>query len=169
MGYMAKSDKSILIIGCDRMGKIILKDFLATHRDDVVVLDYNPEVIALLKEKKISCIYGDIESPDILESIDVNKLTRVICTAPNLTDARLILKRIRAENPSAKVILTAQTNEEALDLYDQGADYVMLPRFTAGEVVANIIKKDDSSLKDVKKNQIERIKKMNRLFDDSDN
>lgn len=169
VGYMDKSDKTILLIGCDRMGKIILRDFLVTHRDEVVILDYNPEIIAFLKEKKIACIYGDVENPDIFESLDVSKLTRVISTAPNLSDSALILKKIKAENPSAKVILTAQTNEEALNLYEQGADYVMLPRFTAGEVVSSIIKKDDSSLKEVRKSQIERIKKMSKLFDETNN
>lgn len=169
VGYMDSSDKSILIVGCDRMGKIILKDFLATNKEDIVVIDYNPEIIASLKEKKISCIYGDIESPDILESFDVSKLTRVISTAPNLNDGVLLLKKIRKENSKAKVILTAQTNEDALELYEQGADYVMLPRFTAGEVVSNIIKKEDSALKEVKKNQIDRIKKLGRLFEESNN
>ncbi len=168
-GYMDSSDKSILIVGCDRMGKIILRDFLTNQKEDVVVIDYNPDIIALLKEKKIACIYGDIESPDILESIDVSKLTRVISTAPNLTDSVLLLKKIKAENTATKVILTAQSNEEALELYEQGADYVMLPRFTAGEVVSNIIKKDDGSLKEVKKNQIDRIKKLTRLFDGPNN
>lgn len=80
-----------------------------------------------------------------------------------------MLKKIKSENKDTKVILTAQTNEEALELYDQGADYVMLPRFTAGEVVSNIIKKDDDSLKEIKKNQIERIKKMNRVFEETNN
>lgn len=163
-GYMDTYEKSILIVGCDRMGKIILRDFLVNQKEEVVVIDYNPDIIALLKEKKIACIYGDIESPDILESIDVSKLTRVISTAPNLADSVLLLKKIRAESPATKVILTAQTNEEALELYNQGADYVMLPRFTAGEIVSNIIKKEDSSLKEVRKNQIERIKKLSRLF-----
>ncbi len=170
IGYMDdKSDKNILIVGCDRMGKIILKEFLPSHKEEVVVLDYNPEIIAMLKDKKISCVYGDIESPDILESFDVKKLTRVISTAPNLNDGVLLLKKIKSENPETKVILTAQTNEDALELYDQGADYVMLPRFTAGEVVSNIIRKEDNALKEVKKNQIERIKKLSRLFEESNN
>jgi Kef-type K+ transport system membrane component KefB len=167
VGYMDdKSDKTILIVGCDRMGKIVLREFLPSHQEEVVVIDYNPEIIAMLKEKKISCVYGDIESPDILESFDVKKLTRVISTAPNLIDGVLLLKKIKSENKDTKVILTAQTNEEALELYDQGADYVVLPRFTAGEVVSNIIKKDDSSLKEIKKNQIDRIKRMGRIFEE---
>lgn len=169
VGYMDdKSNKTILIVGCDRMGKIILKEFLPSHKEDVVVMDYNPEIIAMLKSKKISCVYGDIESPDILESFDVKKLTRVISTAPNLNDGVLLLKKIKSENPGTKVILTAQTNEDALELYEQGADYVMLPRFTAGEVVSNIVKKDDASLKEIKRNQTERIKSMNRIFEEKE-
>jgi len=163
-GYMDKSQKTVLLVGCDRMGKIILKDLVQENKSKVLVLDFNPEIISLLKERKISCLYGDIESPDILESIDVTKLERVISTVPDLVDSISLLKLIRKENKTAKVILTAQTNEEALELYQNGADYVMLPRFTAGEVVANILKKEDTSLEAIRKNQIERIKKSNNTF-----
>lgn len=45
IGYMDdKSDKTILIVGCDRMGKIILKEFLNSHKEEVVVIDYNPKL-----------------------------------------------------------------------------------------------------------------------------
>jgi Kef-type K+ transport system membrane component KefB len=163
-GYMDKSQKTILLVGCDRMGKIILKDLVQENKNKVLVLDFNPEIISILKEKKISCLYGDIESPDILESIDVTKLERVISTVPDLVDSLALLKTIRQENKTAKVILTAQNNEEALELYNDGADYVMLPRFSAGEIVASILKKDNASLEAIRKNQIERIRKASSLF-----
>lgn len=163
-GYMDKSQKTILLVGCDRMGKIIMKDLVQESKNKILVLDFNPEIIAELKEKKISCLYGDIESPDILDSIDVKKLERVISTVPDLVDSMALLKTIQKDNKTAKIILTAQNNEEALELYQNGADYVMLPRFTAGEVVASILKKDNVSLEAIRKNQIERIKKSNGFF-----
>jgi Trk K+ transport system NAD-binding subunit len=163
-GYMDKSQKTILLVGCDRMGKIIMKDLVQENKDKILVLDFNPEIIATLKERKISCLYGDIESPDILDSVDVKKLERVISTVPDLVDSMALLKTIQKDNKTAKIILTAQNNEEALELYQNGADYVMLPRFTAGEVVASILKKDDSSLESIRKSQIERIKKSSGFF-----
>jgi Trk K+ transport system NAD-binding subunit len=146
------------------MGKIIMKDLVQENKDKILVLDFNPEIIATLKERKISCLYGDIESPDILDSVDVKKLERVISTVPDLVDSMALLKTIQKDNKTAKIILTAQNNEEALELYQNGADYVMLPRFTAGEVVASILKKDDSSLESIRKSQIERIKKSSGFF-----
>ena len=164
LDYMDKEDKTILMIGCDRMGKMILRDLIKENKKDLVVLDYNPEIINNLREKKISCIYGDVNSPDMLENVDIKNLKKVISTVPELEDGLLILEKIKKENPNAKIILTANTGEEALELYERGADYVMLPRFSAGEIVSSIIRKDSVSLSHIKKSQVQRIKDMDNIF-----
>jgi Trk K+ transport system NAD-binding subunit len=146
------------------MGSIILRELMKENKDHILVLDYNPEIIAKLKEKKISCIYGDACGPDMLSHVNVENLKEIISTAPNLEDGLSLLEKIKKINKNIRVILTAQTNDDALELYSQGADYVMLPRFTAGEIVANIIKKDGATLENVRKSQIARIKEAWQFF-----
>jgi len=96
--------------------------------------------------------------------MNVEDLKEIISTAPNLEDGLSLLKKMKTVNKNVKVILTAQTNDDALELYNNGADYVMLPRFTAGEMVANIIKKDSLTLENVRKSQIARIKEARQFF-----
>lgn len=164
VGFTDKNKKTILLIGCDRMGSIILRELMKENEDHILVLDFNPEIIAKLKSKKISCIYGDACGPDMLSHMNVEDLKEIISTAPNLEDGLSLLKKMKTVNKNVKVILTAQTNDDALELYNNGADYVMLPRFTAGEMVANIIKKDSLTLENVRKSQIARIKEARQFF-----
>lgn len=163
-GFIDKSKKTILLIGCDRMGKIILRELVKENREKILVVDFNPEIVAQLKVKKISCVYGDVRGPDILNSINVANIEEIISTVPDVEDGLLLLKKIKGANKNVRVILTAQDNEDAIELYDNGADYVMLPRFSAGEIVSNIIKKDGASLENIKKNQINRIKESKEFF-----
>lgn len=164
VGYYDKEKKSILLVGCDRMGSIILRELIKDNKKDVLVLDYNPEIVATLKRKKISCMYGDVKSPDFLEHINVATLKKVISTVPDLDDGLILLEKIKKQNKNIQVILTAGKIDDALELYEKDADYVMVPRFTAGEVVSNILNKDADSLDKVKKGQIDRIKSANNIL-----
>jgi Kef-type K+ transport system membrane component KefB len=164
VGYRDKEKKTILLIGCDRMGSIILKDLIKENKNEVLVLDYNPEVIAQLREKKISCVYGDVKSPDFFENLNLADLKKVISTVPDLDDGLVLLDKLRKYNKDIQIILTSHKIDDALELYGQGADYVMVPRFTAGEIVTNLMKKDKESLKQIKTNQISRIKSANNIL-----
>lgn len=164
VGYSDKEKKSILLVGCDRMGSIVLRELTKESKKEILVLDYNPEIIAALRNKKISCVYGDVKSPDMLENFDLKNLKKVISTVPDIDDGLVILEKIKKHNKDIVVILTAHSLDDALELYHHGADYVMVPRFTAGEVVSNILKKDGSSLESIKKNQIERLKSANNIL-----
>jgi Kef-type K+ transport system membrane component KefB len=163
-GFVDKSKKTILLVGCDRMGKIILRELVRENREKILVVDFNPEIVAQLKNKKISCVYGDVRGIDVLKSVNIEHLEEVISTVPDLDDGLLLLKKVKGVNGDVRVILTAQDNEDAIELYENGADYVMLPRFSAGEIVSNIIKKDNGSLANIKKNQINRIKESKEFF-----
>jgi Kef-type K+ transport system membrane component KefB len=164
LGYRDKERKTVLLIGCDRMGSIILRDLIKENKGEVLVLDYNPEVIAKLKSKKISCVYGDVKSPDLFENLNLSELKKVISTVPDLDDGLVLLEKLHKYNKSIQIILTAKNISDALELYENGADYVMIPRFTAGEVVTSIMKKDDATLKQIKASQIERIKSANNIL-----
>ncbi|VVB79690.1 Glutathione-regulated potassium-efflux system protein KefB [uncultured archaeon] len=164
LGYRDKEKKTVLLIGCDRMGSIILRELIKENKGEVLVLDYNPEVIAKLREKRISCIYGDVKSPDLLENLNLAELKKVVSTVPDLDDGLVLLEKLHKYNKNIQIILTAKNISDALELYDHGADYVMIPRFTAGEVVNSIMRKDKESLENIKANQIARIKSANSIL-----
>lgn len=130
----------VLLVGYDRMGYSILKK-LHILRKKLMVVDFNPEVIKRLIRQKIHCIYGDIGDVEILERINLKQMAMVISTSQDKRDNKLLIKKTKEVNRGAMVFVTAYQVEDALELYDEGADYVILPHFLGGEHASILIEK----------------------------
>ena len=128
------------LLGYNRIGFSILRSFLKLRKNYVIV-DFNPETIKVLSSRKINCIYGDVDDAEFLEEIKLNKAKLLVSTIPELDTNLLLLKFIRDNNRKAVVILTARQIPDALRLYKEGADYVVLPHFLGGEYLSKIIEK----------------------------
>ena len=136
-GEKAKKRKYILF-GCDRMGKIILKN-LEKLGKEMLIIDNNPEIVdSLLKEKKY-CFYGDATNEEILKKIDFKNAKILISTMPNLDDNIFILKYAKSENEDLKIVLNAKNQDDAIRLYKEGASYVIIPLILSGEYVSKNI------------------------------
>jgi Kef-type K+ transport system membrane component KefB len=110
---------------------------------DVLVIDFNPEVYAELRRRRIHCLYGDIAHMDTLHHAEIHPAELIVSTLPDAilkgtTNARL-LEQVRRLCPQAKVIVTAEGIRQALDLYRQGADYVLLPRLHSAPLALEVI------------------------------
>ncbi len=131
----------IVLIGCHRMGQNILRSIEGLHRDFLVV-DFNPDVVAKLHRRGLRAVYGDIADPDIQGLASLDKARVVISTVPSSHDSAILLARLKARSRKAKVIVTAETENEAITLYEQGADYVLLPHFVGGLQIARLLEED---------------------------
>jgi Kef-type K+ transport system membrane component KefB len=112
--------------------------------DKVLVVDFNPTVMAELRRRGISCVYGDIAHADTLRHAGIDIAELVLCT---ITDDILrgtnnlrLLRNARAACPSAKVVVSTEHIPHALELYAAGADFVYLPRLHSAHQIALILK-----------------------------
>lgn len=129
---------SIVLCGHNRIGYSILRD-LKKMKKKVLVVDYNPEVISFLVQEGFHCIYGDVTDEEIQERMNLSHLKLLISTVPDINDNFLLLKKVREVNKKAELLVTACTINDALELYDKGADYVILPHFLGGEHVSQMV------------------------------
>lgn len=136
--YHAEDGYPIILAGCDRMGAVVL-DELIEKKQDVLVLDSNPDVVLGLAKKKIQCMYGDISNMAVLKRVHFEKAKIVISTVPHEDDNEHLIKYAKSRNKGIIVIVTAEHMQDALDLYDTGADFVMLPRMVSGERLSAIL------------------------------
>ena len=164
LSYIDKEEKKILLVGSHRMGSIILKDLMKRRKKEVLVIDHNPEIINALINKKISCIYGDLGSPELLDSINFEKLKLVISTVPNADDNLRLLKKIKEKNEKITIILTAQTIDDALEFYKKGADYVILPKVIAGTELTKIIHSTKYNLDKERQEHIKKLKEIHNIL-----
>ncbi len=158
LAHSAEDHFDAVLLGCDRIGYSILNTFRKLKYKFLVV-DFNPEVINDLAGKQISCIYGDFEDAEIMNKIDLKKPKIFISTIPDFSANVRLLKKVRGANRTALVFLTAVTISEALELYEKGADYVIMPHFLGGEHASYIIEHlREKGLLETKKRHIEELK-----------
>lgn len=161
--YKSKNHKEILLIGSHRMGGAII-DELISKKEKLLVVDYNPDIINALIKKKISFIYGDITSPELIEKIDMKKLKLVISTIPNYEDTMHLLKKIKNINPKIRVIVIALKISDAFKLYKAGADFVITPKIIAGQKLASLLHIKEYELKKAKKKHLKHLRGIHKLL-----
>jgi hypothetical protein len=109
----------------------------------VLVIDFNPNVIAELRRREIACIYGDISHSSTLHHAGIEDASVVISTIPDDilrgTSNLRLLKNARQVAPHAAVILTTEHFAHALELYEEGADLVYVPRIQSARELALLV------------------------------
>ena len=71
-----------------------------------------------------------------------------------------LIKKVRSKNKKAKIIVTSSNIDDALKLYEKGADYVVLPHFLGGEHASNLVtgfREKSIKLREERKKQIKYI------------
>ena len=145
------SPKAVVFLGFFREASSIIHEFeLNTNEngrhqllDEILVIDFNPVVYSELNRRGIACIYGDVAHMDTLHHAKIHDAELVISTIPDQilkgTDNERLLKKIRQLCPHAKAIVTADSPQKALHLYERGADFVFIPRLHSAAQIAQII------------------------------
>lgn len=123
-----KNDNDVIIFGFGRFGNN-LHDALLKNGNSVLVVDENPHVIEHLHKKKIESMYGDASNIEFLEEIHISNTKMVISTIRSYEDNLILLENIKARKKDMIVVMISNHIEEAIQFYDLGADYVILPHY----------------------------------------
>ncbi|MGM5484152.1 MAG: cation:proton antiporter [Nanobdellota archaeon] len=152
-------NKEVVLIGYNRTGFSIFKT-LKKLKKNFLVLDYNPEVIKHLIKDKVHCIYGDANDVEILKRLHFKKAKTVISTITDYFTNELIIKKVKEENNKCLVFVMALNPKEALDLYDKGADYVVLPHYLGGDHVSFLLEDVSYDISKIVKKKFNHIQEL---------
>lgn len=169
------SDKQIALLGFHRTASSLIQEMINLEdstedkinlKDQVVVVDFNPEIRETLQTMGIKVVYGDISHMDTLHHAGIEDVKVVISTIPDSilvgTDNLKIIKHIKEICPEARIIVTAESAERAVSMYNEGADYVFIPRVLAAknliEMVTMILKVHKDDLTGFIASEIEKLK-----------
>ncbi len=122
----------ILLVGRDRLGGII-EQSLRKMQAEYIVVDSNPDIIAVLRRENVPSVFGDINNHEVLAKLDFKKFTTVISSVPSVRDNELLLKFLEKNNPGANYIAIADSRRTARELYSIGVHFVIVPYMVAGE------------------------------------
>jgi len=154
-----KARQHVILCGCHRMGSRII-DTLRLMNEDFIVIDYNPSTIRRLLQQKIKCIYGDIGDFEILDRVSLKDARIVISTIPEHESNLLLIYESKRRNPKTLVFIVADDMDQALELYDAGADYVIIPKMVSGDRASDLIRtfiRDPPRLRKMKEDHIFKL------------
>jgi Kef-type K+ transport system membrane component KefB len=162
---ITKEKPETILFGYNRIGYSMLKSFSKLKKHCLIV-DFNPETITRISRKGIASIYGDAGDSELLDEIKIQDAKLVISTVPNEEDNLLIIKKIRAKNTKSIVIVTARRIDHAVEAYDAGADYVILPHFLGGEYISHLVERFEFNKKLYEKEKQKHLKDLkDRIFE----
>jgi Kef-type K+ transport system membrane component KefB/Trk K+ transport system NAD-binding subunit len=134
------AEHDIILIGHGKMGISLIESFNNIGKN-FFVIDYDPRVIHELNEKNIDCLYADVSNLDTYSELNIDDAKMIISSIKDAETNHLLINTIRQKNLTAIIIVLAHESEEALQLYEQGADHVIMPFHIGGEHTSEIISK----------------------------
>lgn len=140
----------LVLIGYQKGGQEFLKVFQQLKKRYVVV-DYDPNVIDILEHKGAEYLYGDVTDPEMLEELNLSHAKLIISTMSDINTNRMLAEWLEANSPRAVFIATADTSEQAAELYGKGVAYVILPHYIGSEKIGSFIKKNGFNKTEFKK------------------
>jgi voltage-gated potassium channel Kch len=161
----------IILLGFFRAASSLLEE-LRLNRPallaELLVVDFNPHVFAELRRRGVRVTYGDITRRETLEHAGVPGAKIIVCTLPNsilkgATNLKL-LRQLRELNPTARIVMHAESAEEAREFYAAGASYVCLARLLeASEISAALEAASDNLLDEKRAAMIEKLDERNEV------
>ncbi len=123
-------------------------EFVRTFREmkkRYVVIDYDPDVIDSLEHQHIHHLYGDVTDLELLEEISLHKSELVVSTLMDSTANKMLARHITMRNKQAIFICHANSYDDAVELYEHGASYVMLPHLIGSEQINAFIRRNGNN------------------------
>lgn len=140
----------VLVFGYHRLGWKIC-DALAEMKISFAVIDFNPSAIKKLQDRNIPYFFGDSSEIDFLSELPMINAKMIISTLPQADDQISLIKFLRLTNQSTIVVANLSHQQFLDDLYEAGADYIMMPHLLSGMWMAEIIRHNDWDRKTFKK------------------
>jgi len=155
-------DFESVIFGFDRVGHYFAQSLqLLDH--SFLVVDFNPASAEKLENTGYQYRLGDASDPEFLEDLPIVKPKIIISTVPELATNILIVHAMRAKNKKAVIIPIAQTHQDASELYEAGASYVMMPHHLGAQHMSKMIARygsDHSLYETLKKRHVSELAAM---------
>jgi len=149
----------MVLFGYNKGGNEFIKVF-KTLKKKFVVVDYDPETIDHLEHRGLHYLYGDATDPELLDEIGIDHTKLVVSTITEHEINVFLVTHLQAVNPSAVSIVYADTPEQATQLYDRGATYVMMPHYLGSEKISSFIRRNGFKRSEFKKWREKHLKSL---------
>lgn len=149
----------IIIAGYSHLTNSLPQAIKALNKS-LLIIDYNPAKIDTLKKAKLPYLYGDVSNKETLEEIRINEVQMLISAIED-TDINLnLIKNLRQQNSKCIIITASHSTDKALELYEAGADHVIMPFQLGSHQTASIISEFGFNSKKFSQSKKQAIKQL---------
>lgn len=127
--------KNILVVGMGRFGRR-LAEKLAELKNDVMIVDSNPEIISELAPNFTNAQICDCTNPKVVKALGVEAFDICFVTIGENFQSSLEITSLLKENGAKRVISKANRDIQAKFLLKNGADEVVYPEREMAEKLA---------------------------------
>ncbi|MFB6200094.1 MAG: cation:proton antiporter [Candidatus Nanohaloarchaea archaeon] len=125
-----------VVLGYDTLTQNLM-DELEHQYSDIVIIDKNPDNVEKLAEQSHEFIFGDFRHSEIRESAAIRDAAIIISTASSFEVNKEV---VEFSNHDTTLFVEADTVDQAEELYEMGADYVIVRNIIAGEKLGELLK-----------------------------
>lgn len=154
----------VWLFGYHRIGWKVVQA-LQNKKIRFAVVDFDPKAISLLKYRGVDAYFGDAADVEFLSTLPLEKAKIIISTLPEADDQVTLFKHVRAMTKKTLLLGNLYENKYLEDLYESGADYVMMPHLLGGSWMSSILKNEPWTKNTFEKLQKDQKKEM-RLHSD---
>lgn len=148
-----------VIFGYHRVGQRVVGTLNKLGKK-IIVVDFDPDVIEKLEREKINHLYGDMGDKEVLDKVNIKQADVVVSTVPDQQDNCAMIGHAKKENKKITIYVTAAEIEDAIELYEAGANYVILPHFLGGEHTSLLLERfcgDESELLKIREKHLNEL------------
>ncbi len=137
---------SIVLLGFHRAARAFVESLSRAGSPllkELLVVDFNPEVLSEMRARNVAAIFGDIGSPDTLLHVHLDQARVILSTIPDMllkgTNNLQLARVCRSLSPNARIVSVADSGAQIQDLIDAGANDVILPYDLLGDRLAEMV------------------------------
>ncbi|TAN33048.1 hypothetical protein EPN28_03550 [Patescibacteria group bacterium] len=148
----------VWVFGYHRIGWKVC-EALIEKKIKFAVVDYNPEIISKLKKRGVPSYFGDASDIEFLDALPLGEAKLIISTLPTVEDQRALIAHVkhngkirRGRARQAPFFIASLYDDAYLqELYEMGADYVMMPHLLGGQRIYDVLKRGHWAKEGLKK------------------
>jgi len=129
-----------IICGYGRVGRRVGEEFRAAGVS-FVVLDFHEDAVAAAKEDDVLLIEGDATKDENLRRAALERARGLVAASDSDADNLYVVLSARSARPDLTIVARASGADAERKLVLAGADRIVLPYTTAGQVMANLVLK----------------------------
>ena len=129
-----------ILCGAGRVGSRVIKEF-TLRRVPFVVVEKDGSVVQRLTSEGCLAIHGDAADEEILHKAGVERARGLIAAISTDADNVYVTLTAKGIRPDLLVVARAQEDNAARKLLKAGANKVIMPSQTAGQVLAQLVLK----------------------------